>query len=117
MSDRDTTAQAQADLAWLERHGAVAGVAAILAERRRQIEQLGYGANHDSEHPEGYLATDAVLRLAGAAYMIKYDTVPVEAIPDIAAAAAVAAAAIDQLAPRRVVTDPAEIEKLLRRGE
>lgn len=96
-TDRDTTAQAQADLAWLERNGGITGVAMILAERRLQIEQLGYGLEHDHRHPVGHLATDATLRLAGAAYMTRYDTQPRDARPELAKAAALAAAEIDQL--------------------
>jgi hypothetical protein len=108
--------QAVRDLHWLEEHGAVAGVAAVVAERRRQIEKHGYTTEHDREHATGALATDATIRLAGAAYMCRFDPAAHEAIPELASAAALAAAEIDQVTPREVITDEAEIARMLRRG-
>jgi hypothetical protein len=116
MSDRDLTAQAQADIAWLEKHGAVAGVAAVVRERRRQIERHGYDLNHDNEHDRGWMTTEAALLAANAVYMIRFDPAGDEDSRDeLAKAAALAAAEIDQLTPRPVITDPAGIEKLLHR--
>jgi hypothetical protein len=57
-------ARARDDLAWLSAHGALAGVAAIIRERRQQIEQHGHDAQHDDEIFEG----DADLELGGYAY-------------------------------------------------
>jgi hypothetical protein len=99
MTSRDLLAQAQADLAWLERNGAIAGVAAVVAERRRQIEKHGYDLTLDGEHERGWLAREAILRLAGAGFMLKYDPQAghADAIPELAAPGALAAAEIDQL--------------------
>ena len=116
MSDRDLTAQAQADIAWLEKHGAVTGVAAVAAERRRQIEK-GYTPEHDAdEHDDGWLGWQAGTRGVLGSYMVQmpFDTsVAADAIPLFAEAGAMAAAEIDRIRPRPLVTDPAEIEKLL----
>lgn len=47
------------DLGWLFDNEALAGVAAVLAERRRQIERLGWTPEHDDEHADGGLANIA----------------------------------------------------------
>lgn len=98
MTDRDTTAQAQADIAWLERHGAVTGVAAVVAERRRQIEK-GYTPEHDrDEHDDGWLGWQAGTRGVLGSYMVQHDPVTGDAMPEFAEAGAMAAAEIDRLA-------------------
>jgi hypothetical protein len=56
---RDAFVQADNDLFWLSEHGALAGVAAIIRERRRQIERLGWTAEHDDAHADGALAETA----------------------------------------------------------
>jgi hypothetical protein len=70
--------EAQNDLVWLANHGALAGVAALLQERRRQIETLGYRLEHDSSaHADGmllhmarkYLVDLAVARDKGRTYV------------------------------------------------
>lgn len=58
-----TLSKAEADLGWLEQFGALEGVAAIIAERRRQIEVKGYDDEHDQQHDPRQLAAMAVLRL------------------------------------------------------
>jgi hypothetical protein len=101
MSDRDKTAQAQADIAWLEQHGAVAGVAAVVAERRFQIEQRGYDVQHDrDEHDEGWLGWQAGVKSVLGSYMTQNDPVKADALPLFAEAGAMAAAEIDRLTPR-----------------
>lgn len=50
---------AQEDLAWLSSHGALAGAAEILRERRRQLEALGHIAEHDDA-----LACDQLVQMA-----------------------------------------------------
>lgn len=110
--------QVMRDLDWLEKHGALPGVAAVIAERRRQIEKHGYDLNHDAEHDRGWMTTEAALLAANAVYMIRFDPAGDEDSTDeLAKAAALAAAEIDQLVPREVITDPAEIERRLRGGQ
>ena len=55
--------EAVADLRWLAANEALAGVAEIVRERRRQVEVLGYGAEHDDSHDRGELvmAADSTL--------------------------------------------------------
>lgn len=55
------------NLAWLDDHEALAGVAEVIRERRRQIEQLGHTAEHDDEHTRGQLLQFARARIAQAA--------------------------------------------------
>lgn len=45
--DQASLARARLDLLYLQDHGALAGVAEIIRERRRQIEELGYTPEHD----------------------------------------------------------------------
>jgi hypothetical protein len=56
---RDAFVQAGSDLLWLSEHGALGGVACILAERRRQIEKLGWTPERDDRHQDGGLAMTA----------------------------------------------------------
>lgn len=92
--------QAVRDLAWLEDHDAVTGVAAVIAERRRQVEQLGYDAAHDREHhADGWLLGEAMQRAAVAGYMARHDPVPdvISTRQEAAEAGALLAAEIDRL--------------------
>ena len=53
--------EAVTDLRWLTANEAMAGVAEIVRERRRQVEAKGYDAGHDdSEHTDGWLMHEAV---------------------------------------------------------
>jgi hypothetical protein len=80
------------DIAWLERHGALAGVTAVIAERRRQIQELGYTIWHDrDEHADGSLGRRAADKAGGARTC---DRPPARSL---AQAGALAAAEIDRL--------------------
>lgn len=94
------TADAMADLLWLSQHGAQLGVTAVIAERRRQIEKLGYTIGHDRAIGEpGWLAKEATLRAAGATMMIRYDPPGnADSRHELAEVGALAAAEIDRLA-------------------
>lgn len=88
------------DLDWLAANGALTGVAEIMRERRRQIEQLGRTPDHDREHHSGgglmwmteqhvwTLLTRLHDGLAG----------PAEAETELVQTAALAAAEVDRLA-------------------
>lgn len=52
------------DLRYLHSHGALAGIAEIARERRRQVEQKGYTPAHDDQHTDLELITEASNRLA-----------------------------------------------------
>jgi hypothetical protein len=55
-----------ADLMYLERNGALTGVAEIIRERRRQIEQKHYTPGHDrTAHADGGLAEMVQVEAAG----------------------------------------------------
>jgi len=60
----DIQSQVVDDLNFLESRGALAGVAEVIRERRRQIEQLGYGLEHDETHDDGSLADRAAGRMS-----------------------------------------------------
>jgi hypothetical protein len=98
--DRDADlAAAMDDLADLHAAGALAGVAEILRERRRQIEVLNYAVTHDdSEHGDGWLVHFAVsrLQLAGRRVAEGSDG-PEEVEEGCRQAGALAAAEIDRL--------------------
>jgi len=51
------------DLAWLHEHGALAGVAEVIRERRRQIEAIGWTPELDDAQAYGSLATKAATRV------------------------------------------------------
>lgn len=56
----DEFAAARSDLSWLAQHGALAGVAEILRERRHQIEDYEHTPAHDREHhADGWLISQA----------------------------------------------------------
>jgi hypothetical protein len=93
MTDRPPDSVIAADLIWLQSHGALGGVAAVIRERRRQIEQLGYDTAHDDRHDLAELAFWSADRARRAAS----DIIPT-AQRKLAQAAALAAAEIDRLA-------------------
>lgn len=72
------------ELDWLRDHGALAGVMAIMRERRRQIETKGFTPGHDREHTTSQLTCWALERLFGSAQ-------------EVTEAGALAAAEIDRL--------------------
>jgi hypothetical protein len=51
------------DLVWLHEHGALAGVAEVIRERRRQIEAIGWTLELDDALVHGSLATMAATRV------------------------------------------------------
>jgi hypothetical protein len=91
--------QAEDDLAWLlSEDGAWQGVAAIMHERRRQIEQ-GYTPEHDREHhSDGWLLGASHNRLQAILDNIGTEaSSPAWEMDSMAAAAALTAAEIDRL--------------------
>ena len=90
-------ADAMDNLIWLSKNLAATGVAAVIAERRHQIE-LGYTPVHDQQHhPDGWLATEATLEASAGAYMTRHDTVKTDNADQLARSAALLAAEIDRL--------------------
>lgn len=87
------------DLDWLRENGALAGVAEIIRERRRQIESKSYSVAHDRvHHADGGLPGMVVKNSAeafGHALAGLYG--PPEVERQMAKAGAVAAAEIDRL--------------------
>jgi hypothetical protein len=75
------------DLAWLDDHGALNGVAAVIAERRRQLEMSGHGLAEDDRY-------DGQELLGVARYCI---TLPANRV-EVAQAGALCAAELDRLA-------------------
>jgi hypothetical protein len=87
------------DLDWLRDHGALAGVAEILRERRRQIETKGFTPAHDrAAHADGRLvnAVGFQARVCEERVLAGLDGPP-EAEQAMARAGALAAAEIDRL--------------------
>ena len=93
-----TIEQAIHDLLWLGQRGAWRGASAVLAERRRQIEQ-GYGPSHDREHDPGWLGRRAAVQAAVGSYMAENDPDPDAAQSLCAEAGALAMAEIDRTYP------------------
>jgi hypothetical protein len=95
---KDTAAVEQAvqDVIWLGKNGAWRGVAAVLAERRRQIE-LSYDVPHDKGHEPGWLARQACVAAALGSYMAEQDPNPEIAVDECAKAGALSMAEIDRL--------------------
>ena len=62
MSESDLEV-ARDDLGWLDEHGALAGVAEIIRERRRQIELYDWTVEHDDQHAQGWLIMGALARV------------------------------------------------------
>lgn len=87
------------DLTYLANEGALAGVAEVIRERRRQIEEEGYTPQHDSEHhPDGFLISEADSRTAAAIVQTAEGIIgPHETGVLMAQAGALAAAEIDRL--------------------
>jgi hypothetical protein len=92
-------AVAMDDLAALHADGALAGVAEVIRERRRQIEVLNYAAEHDdSVHGDGWLMHFAINRLQLAGRRVSEGTDgPEEVEEGCRQAGALAAAEIDRL--------------------
>lgn len=99
MSTRDRVAQAQADIAWLERQGAAEGVAAIIAERRRQIEAMAWSRSHDDiAHTDGWLGWQAGVKAILGSYMVQHDPFGnKDSTDEFAESGAMAAAEIDRI--------------------
>lgn len=93
-----TAEQAIHDLLWLSANRAGAGVAAVIAERRRQVE-LSYDLAHDRSHPPGWLSQRGAVQAAVGSYMAENDPDPDAARVLCAEGGALAAAEIDRLAP------------------
>ena len=95
--------QAEDDLAWLlTEDDAWQGVAAILHERRRQIEEKGWIPAHDREHhADGLIAGYARAELSGLqASRNDGSSDPASDQTHLARAGALTAAEIDRLAAR-----------------
>ena len=93
MSDLAATMET---LLWLDKHGALTGVARIISERRHQIE-TGYDTNHDQlHHPDGWLAAEATLEASAGAYMARHDPVKTDTAGQLARSGALLAAEIDR---------------------
>lgn len=92
-------AQIGNDVTWLAENGCLAGVAAIIAERRRQVQGLGYDALHDDRHGVRDLAAMAQ-RKAHLASVVPENSRVVDAPRTyLKEAGALAAAAIDRGRP------------------
>jgi hypothetical protein len=96
------------DLNYLEAHGALAGVAEVIRERRRQIEQLGYTVTHDdTEHDDGNLVHRAAVQLGFAQVERVSGTAdPASDESRMRKAGALAAAEIDRLTRLLAPGDP-----------
>lgn len=93
-----TVEQAIHDLLWLGREGAWRGAAAVIAERRRQVE-MSYDVSHDKSHDPGWLAGRAAVAAAVGSYMAANDPDPDAAQSLCAEAGALAMAEIDRTHP------------------
>lgn len=93
--------QAMDNLSWLYQHGAEVGVAEVIRERRRHIEQLGYSTEHDRrEHAGGglvHMATSVIMQILASRYG-GTTAGPAEAEIELTQTAALCAAEIDRLA-------------------
>ena len=91
--------EAIGSIGYLAQHGALAGVAAVIRERRRQVEAKGYTPEHDDQHTDGWLPDGAARqRLSG----LRYNRVQGPSIPEfheemLREAGALCAAEIDRL--------------------
>ena len=92
MTEELTHEKALRDLSWLRENGALNGVAAVITERRRQIESLGYDVRHDNGHGSRELARMASMRALDASATRCDDRKA-----DLAASGALAAAGIDKM--------------------
>jgi hypothetical protein len=95
--DAAATEQAVQDVLWLCQHGAWRGVAAVLAERRRQID-LGHTTESDrGDLKPGWLSRQSSVQAAVGAFMAEEDPDPDSAAGLVAEAGALAMAEIDRL--------------------
>jgi hypothetical protein len=104
----DTQAQVVDDLNYLESRGALTGVAEVIRERRRQIEQLGLIPEHDrQERSDGGLVDLAFVRLTDTSYNRHGGISDVKSDErDMAQAGALCAAEIDRLSRLLEPGDP-----------
>lgn len=95
----DEFAIARSDLSWLAQHGALAGVAEILRERRHQIEDHGWTPAHDREQHEDSWLVHRAQQEAMSAHVGLADGFygPADVERHMARSAATAAAEIDRL--------------------
>lgn len=96
------------DLNYLEEHGALAGVAEVIRERRRQIEQLGYTVAHDgTEHDDGSLVIRAGRQCSAVVQGVLTTSEGPEFVEEkMRQAGALAAAEIDRLSRLLAPDDP-----------
>lgn len=91
--------EAIGSIGYLAQHGALAGAAAVIRERRRQIEDKGHTVEHDDQHTDGWLPDGAGReRLSG----LRYNRVQGPSMPEfeeamLREAGALCAAEIDRL--------------------
>ena len=98
MSRDPDVAAACDDLARLADFGALAGVAEVIRERLRQVEELGYTPDHDDGHSDGLLAIEARWQLSWLQDSRGMGTADVGSDEDhLRKAGALAAAEIDRL--------------------
>ncbi len=88
------------DLSWLFEYGAMTGVAEVLRERRKQIEQLGWTPEHDRREHIGGTLLALVREAAVTAFTGVFGGTdgPAECEHHLAKTGALAAAEIDRLA-------------------
>jgi hypothetical protein len=95
-------AEVEEDLVFLFENQCLDGIAAIIAERRRQIEK-GYDSLHDDRHGVRELARMSSLRALDGSRVRDYGTTG-NTTEDLRAAGALAAAALDKLARARRIS-------------
>jgi hypothetical protein len=88
--------QLEGDLRFLDEHNAIEGIGAIVRERRRQIEELGYDASHNDGREISVLGL-AYGRASEAMRLASLGCEPVTAAIEAEQCGALAAAAIDVL--------------------
>jgi hypothetical protein len=86
------------DLAYLDQHGALAGVSEIIRERRRQIEKLGFTAERDDSYADMILTARALHEVHAVLHDVaEYSASPADAEDGLRKSGALAAAEIDRL--------------------
>jgi hypothetical protein len=89
---------AHEDIEWLAERGALAGVAEVIRERRRQVEVLSHPVEHDDARTAGELVFRAVVKLFRVRRTRGEGTADVGSDEDaLRKAGALAAAEIDRL--------------------
>lgn len=88
--------QAITDLDYLYQAGALPGVAAVIAERRRQLQELNWPLSHDDEHTNGLLITLARKRLVDVA-IARHEGTTVSETAELAKGGALVAAELDRI--------------------